>query len=120
MIALITSRAYQKDKRHLSEVLLSLILVMPVTNAISERSFSSLRRIKNYLRSTMSQVRLNNIMVLHVHKDRTDNLNIIQAANDFVQGSAHRQQILGKFVDSDINQLFSLSLSFSLFFYVLL
>ena len=74
---------------------------MPATNVISERSFSSLRRIKNYLRSTMSQVRLNNINVLHVHKDKTDNLSIIQAANDFLQGSTHRQQIFGQFVDSD-------------------
>ena len=91
------------QKTLLSEVvtLLSLSLVMPATNAISERSFSSLRRIKNYSRSTMSQVRLNNIIVLHVHKDKTDNLSSIQAANDFLQGSTHRQQIFGQFVDSD-------------------
>ena len=34
-------------------VLLKLILVMPSTNAVSERSFSALRRVKTYLRSTM-------------------------------------------------------------------
>ena len=83
----------------LSEVctLSSLILVMPATNAISERSFSSLRRVKNYLRSTMSQLRLNNIMILHVHKDKTDNMEIIKVANDFVQGSSRREQIFGIF-----------------------
>ena len=48
----------------------SLILVMPATNAVSERSFSTLRRIKTFLRST-SQVRLNSIMTLHIHKDLT-------------------------------------------------
>ena len=32
---------------------LQLILVMPATNATSERSFSALRRVKSYLRSTM-------------------------------------------------------------------
>jgi len=32
------------------DVLASLILVMPATNAVSERSFSALRRIKTYLR----------------------------------------------------------------------
>ena len=36
-------------------VLASLILVMLATNAVSERSFSALRRIKSYLRATMSQ-----------------------------------------------------------------
>ena len=41
----------------LSEVctLASLILVMPVNNVVSEHSFSSLQRLKSYLRSTMSQ-----------------------------------------------------------------
>ena len=35
--------------------LVELILVMPATNATSERSFSALCRIKSYLRTTMSQ-----------------------------------------------------------------
>ena len=40
----------------------------------SERSFSALHRVNNYLRSTVSQTRLNNLMVLHVHKEHTDKL----------------------------------------------
>lgn len=48
-------------------VIMKLILVMPATNCTSERSFSALRRVKNYLRSSMTQQRLNNLMVLHVH-----------------------------------------------------
>ena len=39
--------------------LLSLILVIPATNAVSERSFSALRRISTFLRTTMTQNRLN-------------------------------------------------------------
>ena len=35
--------------------LVRLLLVMPATNAESERSFSAVRRIKSYLRSTMTQ-----------------------------------------------------------------
>ena len=35
--------------------LLKLILVTPATNATSERTFSAMRRIKTYLRSTMGQ-----------------------------------------------------------------
>ena len=35
-------------------VLVKLILVMPATNALSERSYSALKRIKNYLRSTVT------------------------------------------------------------------
>ena len=37
--------------------LLKILLVMPETNAVSERSASSLRRIKNWLRTTMTQGR---------------------------------------------------------------
>ena len=55
-------------------VVLATLLVMPATNAASERSFSALKRIKNYLRATMSQTRLNSLMLLHVHKDMTDKL----------------------------------------------
>ena len=82
-------------------VLLKLISVMPSTNAVSERSFSALRRIKTYLRSTMLQERLNHLLVLHVHKDRTDSLDLITVANNFVIDSDHRLSIFGCFTESD-------------------
>ena len=65
-------------------VLATLILVMPATNAASERSFSALKRIKNYLRATMSQTQLNSLTLLHVHKDMTDKLNLCHVANTFI------------------------------------
>ena len=49
--------------------LMKLLLVMPATNATSERSFSAMQRVKSYLRSTMGQERLNHLMTLHVHKE---------------------------------------------------
>ena len=51
--------------------------VMPATNAMSEKSFSALRFVKSYLGSTMGQERLNNLIVLHIHSNRTDSLNLI-------------------------------------------
>ena len=81
--------------------LTSLILVMPATNAVSERSFSTLRRLKTYLRSTMSQVRLNNAMTLHIHKDLVDKLNLVDIGNNFVSASEHRQHSLGRFLLTD-------------------
>ena len=57
--------------------LINLILVNPATNAISERSFSAMKRVKAYLRSTMSQKRFNALVVLHVHKQKNDELNLL-------------------------------------------
>ena len=63
----------------------TLLKVVPATNAVSERSASGVRRVKTYLRSTtMSQIRFNNLLVLHVHKDKTDNLNLVNCLNEFV------------------------------------
>ena len=77
--------------------LIQLILVMPATNASSERSFSALRRVKSYLRTAMGQQRLNYLMLLHVHKERTDNLNLKSVLNEFVGDSEHHLGIFAKY-----------------------
>ena len=63
----------------LSEVckLFKLLLVMPATNATSERSFSPLCRIKSYLHSTMNQERLNHLMILHIHREHTNKFKLL-------------------------------------------
>ena len=48
-------------------VVCKLILVMPATNAQSERIFRCLKCMKSYLRSTMKQSRLNPVMLCHVY-----------------------------------------------------
>ena len=77
--------------------LLSLILVMPATNAVSKRSASALRRVKTYLRTTMHQDRLNHLMVLHVHKDKTDSIHLEGCVNEFVSLNSHRSDKIAKF-----------------------
>ena len=47
--------------------LLTIACTLPVTTASAERSFSSLRRLKTYLRSTMSAERLSGLSLLYVH-----------------------------------------------------
>lgn len=87
----------QRDSMSEVCILLKLLMVMPATNAVSERSASGVRRVKTYLRSTMSQVRFNNLLVLHIHKDRTDELHLETCLNEFVSGSEHRTHLFGKF-----------------------
>ena len=65
---------------------------MPATNAISERSFSALKRAKTYLRLTMGDSRLNHLLMLQVHKDRTDALTLVDVANDFIGEKENRKQ----------------------------
>ena len=86
-------------REHLASIctLLKLILVMPATNAVSERSFSAMKRVKNYLRSTMTQQRLNHLMIMHVHKEQVDKLNMADIGNDFVNANEHRRSVFGKF-----------------------
>ena len=69
----------------LSEVfkLLKLFFTFPVTTATAERSFSSLRRLKTFLRSQMSDCRLNNLFLLYVHNSRTDELDLKEIAKEF-------------------------------------
>ena len=71
-----------------------LLLVIPATNSTSEHSFPSLRRAKTYLRMTMTQQRLNNLMVFHVHKECTESL-YMNIAQEFVAGREGRLQIFG-------------------------
>ena len=81
--------------------LLNIILVNPTTNAISERSFSALRRLKTYLRSTMGQPRLNAVILLHIHKEKTDQLSIIDLTNQF-SSNEHRMDVFGTFTRQDM------------------
>ena len=77
--------------------LVKLILVMPTTNAISERSFSALLLMKTWLRSTMQQSRLNWCMILHIHKELTDALDLNKVANELASRNSSRQTMFGKF-----------------------
>ena len=77
--------------------LAKLIIVMPTTNAVSERTFSALRRLKTWLRSAMHQSRLNWCMLLHVHKDETDKLDLATIGNEFASRNSSRQEVFGIF-----------------------
>nr|CAI5843535.1 unnamed protein product [Callosobruchus analis] len=49
--------------------LLKILCTLPVSVASAERSFSSLKRLKSWLRSTMGQERLVGLALLHIHRD---------------------------------------------------
>ena len=59
----------------------------------NERSFSSLKRVKNYLRSTMSGDRLNDCMLLAVERDLTDQIDLKKLAIKWSMLKDRRQKI---------------------------
>ncbi|XP_013381238.1 52 kDa repressor of the inhibitor of the protein kinase [Lingula anatina] len=68
--------------------ILKILLTMPVSTATAERSFSAMRRLKTYLRSTMSDKRLSSLGLLHVHREFK--IDIDQVLKDF-DCSGHRR-----------------------------
>ena len=71
-------------------------MTIPVTTSSSERNFSALKRVKTYLRNSMTQSRLNHCMLVHVHQDKTDTLNICEIANDFIRCNEKRIEYFGQ------------------------
>ena len=64
------------------EQLIRLLLVCPVASCTAERSFSCLRRLKTLLRTTMTQKRLNSVIVCAVHRQIIDSLDIYKLTKD--------------------------------------
>ena len=60
----------------------------------AKRSCSSLCRLKTYLRSTMTNCRLNNLLLLYVHNDRTDKLDLCKIAKEFASLNERRVNYL--------------------------
>ena len=73
-----------------------LFLVVPTSVASSERSFSTLHRLKMWLRSTVSQKRLNHCALLHSHQEEADSLNIVDLCERFIFLNDSRGCLFGK------------------------
>lgn len=89
----------QFPKTMLEEVhkVLLLYLTVPLSSATAERAFSSLRRLKSYLRSTMTQKRLNHVVLLNTHKDQVDQMCIVDIAKQFISRNQTRIDFFGTF-----------------------
>ena len=74
--------------------LAKLILVSLATNAVGERLYSTIRRIKTYLRTTMTQRRLNRPMILNTYKEALQNISLIDIANEFCRENDFTNELL--------------------------
>lgn len=78
---------------------LETLVVVPCSSATAERSFSMLRRIKTYLRSTMSQARLNHCCVLNAYSDLVQTLDVTSLMKEFV-AKGNREHIFGNVIET--------------------
>ena len=64
-------------------IVIRILLTIPVSTASAKRSFSKLKLIKNYLRSTMGQERLSALAVLSIESDLASRLNYETIIKEF-------------------------------------
>ena len=67
-----------------------ILFTMPVTVASAERSFSKLKLLRNYLRSVMSQERLNGLATLCIENGLLDEIDIDTIITDFASRTVRR------------------------------
>jgi len=51
-----------------------IVLTVPIASATAERSFSTMKRVKTYLRSPMTEQRFNNLCLLAVEREMSHDL----------------------------------------------
>lgn len=71
-------------------IALRILLSLPVTVASGERSFSKLKIIRNYLRSTMSQERLVGLSTVSIESEICDQIDYRELIADFAEVEARR------------------------------
>lgn len=69
---------------------LRILLTLPVSVASGERSFSKLKIIKNYLRSTMLQERLSGLAILAIEQEIFDGINFSDVINEFATAKSRK------------------------------
>lgn len=75
--------------------LMILTVTAPVTVASTERSFSALRRLKTWTRSTMTEQRLTQLAIMHINKDDLDNVHQEKLVDEFVARTSERISVFG-------------------------
>ena len=72
-------------------------LIIPVITPTAERSFSALKRTKTYLSNSMTQQGLNHCMIVHIYRNKIDNLDLAEIAQEFIERNDWRKRFFGHF-----------------------
>ena len=75
--------------------LVTFLLVVGVSGASAERSFSVLRRLKTWLRSTMTQERMTQLSILAI-EEKSEETDCLKIARTFINNES-RERKFGRF-----------------------
>ena len=73
-----------------------ILLTIPVTVASAERSFSKIKLLKSYLRSTMTQERLNGLAIIALENDVLEKINYEDIIGDFISRNTRRMMLFSR------------------------
>lgn len=76
-----------------NEILFKIFLTLPICNASGERSFSAIKRIKNYLRSIKSGESLNGMAVLYIEEEILKNVDTSKIIEEFAKEKSRKKYI---------------------------
>lgn len=74
--------------------IISILMTLPATTATNERFFSSLKNVKSYLRLTMGNERLSDLLVLKVESKEASKINLDDAVNKFANAKDRRYPLM--------------------------
>lgn len=72
------------------DIVSRMFLCLPASNCSAERSFSTLKRIKNNLRSRLTEDHLNSLSILNIENDICRNIDYEDIINEFANNKSRR------------------------------
>jgi hypothetical protein len=78
---------------HVLNIAYRILLTIPVTVASAERSFSKLKLLKSYLRTTMTQERLNGLATIAIENDILELIKYEDTIEDFILKNTRRMML---------------------------
>ena len=74
-------------------IILRIYLTLPVANTEGERSFSALKRVKNYPRSSLTQDRLCDFCIMAIEKRFTKSISFENIIDKFAAAKCRKHQL---------------------------
>lgn len=68
-------------------------MTLPISNASGERSFSALKRVKTFFRSSLSQEHLSSLAILYIENEALKEINYDKLIDNFVRNKARKKFI---------------------------